>query len=195
MGGGGAFGERGVSRLQARGRPLLEGGGQRPAALVANLVAVENKPLEPRRCPLLEGGGQRRAALVANLVVLEIELLEPRRCPLSISLQDWLACLVRDARPGRVRDMSHLGALQEQRHLVRRRRLRRRRSALQRLPQAARAAGDCGRQVPRRLIAAVRAGRRCARVRNTRMRPSGAGGEPRPPECFCFRLCVVAGVI
>ncbi|EOD25186.1 hypothetical protein EMIHUDRAFT_421422 [Emiliania huxleyi CCMP1516] len=81
------------------------------------------------------------------------------------------------------------GALQEQRHLVRRRRLRRRRSALQRLPQAARAAGDCERQVPRRLIAAVRAGRRCARVRNTRMRPSGAGGEPRPPECLLSSLC------
>ena len=74
MGGGGACGEGGVSRLQARGGPLLEGGGQRLAALVANLVAVEIEPLEPRRCPLLaEGGGQRLAALVANLVANRVE--------------------------------------------------------------------------------------------------------------------------
>ena len=67
----------GVSRLQARGGPLLEGGGQRHAALVANLVAEEVELLEPRRCPLLaEGGGQRLAALVANLVFVEIELFQ-----------------------------------------------------------------------------------------------------------------------
>ena len=68
----------GVSRLQARGGPLLEGGGQRLAALVANLVVFEIEPPEPRRCPLLaEGGGQRLAALVAKLFAEEAPLFMP----------------------------------------------------------------------------------------------------------------------
>ena len=66
---GGHVATWGVSCLQARGGPILEGGGQRLAALVPNLVAVESEHLEPRRCPLLaEGGSQRLAALFANLV-------------------------------------------------------------------------------------------------------------------------------
>ena len=55
----------GVSRLQARGGPLLEGGGQRLAALVANLVAAERKLLEPRRRPAREDLRQLRRLRVA----------------------------------------------------------------------------------------------------------------------------------